>query len=223
MTTQDIPSPARGTTTGPSEQSILFGGLSIDFDDRVLRPRDWTLAQSTWAEALLDELPAGPVLELCSGAGHIGLRAIAARRRHLVAVDLDPVACDYIRRNAAAAGLADLVDVRQGAMVSVLETAETFPLIIADPPWVPRADLTRFPEDPELAIDGGDDGMHVARMCLALIDRHLAPGGSALLQLGTVEQACEVGELLDSDAFGSTRMNELRTYERGVVVRLDHA
>lgn len=211
----------RMTVTEPAARTTTFGGLTIAFDDRVLRPRTWTVAQSEWAEDLLAQLPAGPVLELCTGAGHIGLRAVAPHRRRLVAVDINPAACDFVHQNADAAGMGDLVETRLGPMDEVLGLDETFPLVIADPPWVPRPEVGTYPEDPVVAIDGGDDGMDVVRSCLAIIEGHLAPGGVAILQLGTVQQAEDVSDLIDSAASPTVRMTELRTYERGVLVRLD--
>ena len=65
---------------------------------------------------------------------------------------------------------------------------EAFPLILADPPWVPRADVGRFPENPVSAIHGGPEGLDVARECIALIGAHLVPEGCGLLQLGSVGQ-----------------------------------
>ena len=53
-----------------------YGPLSIAYDHRVLEPRPWTAAQSRWVSALLESAPPGPVLEICSGAGHIGLLAV---------------------------------------------------------------------------------------------------------------------------------------------------
>lgn len=202
----------------PPHESLSFGALDIAFDERLLRPRPWTTAQSTWAAELLSQVPEGPVLELCAGAGHIGLLAIAASPRPLVAVDLNPVACAYIEQNAEAAGLGQWVDVREGGLEEVLAADERFALAIADPPWVPRSDVDRFPEDPRIAIDGGSDGLDIARKCVRTIGAHLVPGGAAVVQLGSAEQA----ELLaaDVDAAGLTVV-ELRTFERGVLVRLD--
>jgi release factor glutamine methyltransferase len=206
------------TTATP--ETLDFDGLEISFDDRLLRPRPWTAAQSRWAAELLPTLPAGPVLELCSGAGQIGLRAVVTSERRLVCVDIDPVAASYTVRNARAAGLGDRVQTRTGPMEHVLEEAEQFPLVIADPPWVPRADTGRFPEDPLRAIDGGDDGMAVISLCVTAITEHLAPYGVALLQLGTAAQATAVGRLLEGSR---VRAGELREYgERGVLLRLDH-
>jgi methylase of polypeptide subunit release factors len=203
------------TPTGAATvETMAFGPLRISFDGRVLRPRAWTAAQSEWAAEVLRTAPAGPVLELCAGAGHIGLLAVADADRELICVDVDPVACGFARQNAAAAGLADRVEVRQGLMDEVLRDDERFPVVIADPPWVRRAEVGRYPEDPLRAIDGGDDGLDVARTCVAVARRHLLPGGSLLLQLGTVDQV----DQLDVDP---AEVVEVRTFDRGVVVRVD--
>jgi len=202
--------------------TVPFGSLTIAFDDRVLRPREWTAAQSEWAADLMATAPGGTVLELCAGAGHIGLLAVAQTGRRLLCVDANPVACDYARANALAAGLAELVEVREARLQEALAPDEMFPVVIADPPWVPREQTGRFPEDPLTAIDGGDDGLDVARACLSVIDDHLAPGGSAVLQVGTRAQA---DALRREPCFTDGRlvMVEVRQQVRGVLARIDRA
>jgi release factor glutamine methyltransferase len=199
-------------------RELRFDTLDIAYDDRVLEPRPWTAEQSRWGAELLPGLPPGRVLELCSGAGHIGLLTAALSGRALVAVDIDPAACAFTRHNAERAGLD--VDVREGPMDRVLAAEESFALVTADPPWVPRADTGRFPEDPLLAIDGGDDGLDLARLCLTVADAHLMAGGSVLLQLGTEDQV----HVIDAWAreHVGLRVTESRTHgTRGVLARLD--
>jgi release factor glutamine methyltransferase len=204
------------TTTEPEEMD--FGRLRIAFDGRMLRPRPWTAAQSAWAAEILPSAPTGAVLELCSGAGQIGLLAVADTDRRLVCVDLNPAACDYARRNAEAAGLTHRVEVREGAIDEVLGDSERFAVVVADPPWVRRADTGSYPEDPLVAIDGGDDGMDVAWTCVDAARRHLSPGGTLLLQLGTVDQVDALRERLRDDELA---VSEVRWHERGVLVRAD--
>jgi len=204
----------------PPTEVIDFGRLRIAFDERVLRPRAWTENQSLWAAELLPSLPAGTVLELCSGAGQIGLLAVAGSGRRLVCVDLNPVAAEYIAANAVAAGVRNRVEIRLGRIDDSLAPRERFPLIIADPPWVPRSETARFPEDPLVAINGGEDGMGVVRECLAAIEAHLGSGGVALLQLGPGGQAEAVAELL---ADSKLVAGETRDFgESGVLLRIDH-
>ena len=174
--------------------------------------------QSHWAVELLAEAADGPVLELCTGAGHIGLLVAAATERRLVAVDLDPVACAFARHNAQGAGVEHRVEVREGALASAVRPGESFALVLADPPWVPSADIGQFPEDPTTAIDGGPAGLDIAHACVEAAASCLVPGGSLLLQVGTEDQADEVA----SAAVGHGGWSDAgrRTAARGVVLRL---
>ncbi|MER7559059.1 methyltransferase [Nocardioides sp. NPDC126508] len=200
---------------------IRFGHLDIDFDHRVLTPRTWTVRQSEWAADLSAELPDGPMLELCSGAGQIGLLAAALTGRRLMCVDADPVACAFTRANAERAGLTPLVDVRQGSMDRALDPGERYLLVIADPPWVPSAEVGRYPEDPLPAIDGGADGILVAEMCVATTARHLSSGGSAVLQLGTPAQAERLPELVEGSDLSVEEVRD--SPGEGVLVHLARA
>ncbi len=197
------------------DHSITFGGLTIRYDRAVLEPRAWTIAQSVWARTLLHEVPDGAVLELCTGVGHIGLAAVAGSGRRVVLVDRDPVAVAFARENARP--LADQVTVRQAPMDQALAADERFALVVADPPWVPTAQVDRHPQDPRGAIDGGPDGLRLARECLEVIGRHLVPGGQAVLQIGTPAQA---QDLVPAARAAGLRAAELQTHDRGVLLRL---
>lgn len=195
---------------------MAFGPLAIEYDESVLRPRRWTVAQGRWGAALLPALPPGPVLELCAGAGQIGLLAVHGTRRTLVAVDASPTACAWARHNAASNGLR--AEVREAPLADALAPGERFPLVLADPPWVPHDDVGRHPDDPVTAIDGGPDGLDIARQCLDVAARHLLPEGIVLLQLGTNDQADGLQE--DVDRVGLAERSRYVVPGRGVVVCL---
>lgn len=177
----------------PRLRTCEFGPLRIRYDARVLEPRPWTLAQSEWAADLAAGAPEGPILELCTGAGHIGLAAVHLTGRRAVLVDADEAACELALLNARDAGLADLVEVRHGPMDQVLRDDDRFAVVIADPPYIPSSETGVFPDDPLLAIDGGDDGLDLARLCLEVAAAHLLPGGSVVLQLRDAGQAAVLG------------------------------
>ncbi len=202
-----------------------FGPLRISYDDRVLEPRPWTLAQSEWAAELAADAPDGPLLELCTGAGHIGLAAALLTGRRAVLVDADEAACEFALRNAVAAGIADRVEVRHGPMDAVLNTDELFAVVLADPPYIPSSETAVFPEDPLRAIDGGDDGLDLARLCLEVAAGHVLPGGPVVLQLRDAGQAeVLVGGGLDKldQRTGLVRLDQ-RTFPRGVLVQYELA
>lgn len=201
-----------------SADCTRFGQLSIVYDDRVLTPREWTTAQSEWAAQLLTSRPGGRLLELCAGVGHMGLLAVSQSPAPVVLVDINPVACSFAGQNARQ--VAAPVDVRCGPMDRMIATGETFDVIIADPPWVPSSETARFPSDPLLAIDGGHDGLSLARMCLDVIASCLAPDGTAILQLGSTDQADSITRWLAATRAGLA-IEELRSYgTRGVLVSI---
>jgi methylase of polypeptide subunit release factors len=199
-------------------QQMAFGPLTVTFDARVLRPRPWTAAQGEWAAELVAAggAPEGPLLELCSGAGQIGLVAAVLSGRSLVQVDSSEPGCRFARMNADAAGAA--VGVRVAVRCAPLDEAlaedERFAVVIADPPYIPTAEIDRFPDDPETAIDGGADGLRVLEACLRTAAAHLLPGGHVLAQVRGEEQAAAAGRLC-----AALSVAEVRTYgpDRAVV------
>ncbi len=195
---------------------IEMGSCTISFDERVLAPRPWTLLQSRWATELSPLLSAGPILELCAGVGHIGLVAAVECGRRLVQVDIDPVACAFARSNACHAGIEDRVAVRCESLDAAVRPGERFPLILADPPYLPTAQVGDWPSDPVGAIDGGPDGLELARRCAVVVASALDHNGIALLQLAGRRQVDE----LDQDLPTGLEIREIREFDpyRAVVL-----
>jgi len=161
--------------------------VTLTFDASCLTPRPWTLEQSTWVSAA-ENVPTGPILELCAGVGQIGLVAALLTGRRLVQVDSNPGACRWARINADRAGIGHRVEIRQGDLGQAVRPGEEFAIIVADPPYVPTHEVGSF-GDPVAAIDGGADGLDMARRCLELAGQHLAPGGLLSIQLRGRAQA----------------------------------
>jgi release factor glutamine methyltransferase len=177
-------------------RTCAFGPLTVSYDERVLTPRPWTFGQSRWAAELAADAAPGAVLELCAGAGQIGLAAAVLADRDLVQVEADPIAARYARDNAKGAGWGGRAQVRVARLESALGPQERFALIIADPPYLPSRDVDRWPEDPRVAIDGGTDGLDLIRQCLVVAAEHLALDGQLLLQVAGPAQAARVRDLL---------------------------
>jgi release factor glutamine methyltransferase len=200
-----------------------FGPITVEYDERVLAPRAWTLAQSRWAAELGRERGAdGRILELCAGAGQIGLAAAVLARCDLVQVEADPVAAEYAAANARRASWADRVEVRVARMEEAIRTGERFALVIADPPYLTRTATARWPEDPILAIDGGDDGLALIRLCLQIAAEHLDRAGTLLLQTAGPAQAAQVARLLRATPDWSLRAAQLRVVDpERAILRID--
>lgn len=176
-----------------------FGPVVIEADASVLAPRPWTLTQSVWAAELAADAPPGPILELCCGAGQIGLAAAQLTGRALVQVDRNPRACVWARRNATSNSIT--TDVRNAPMAEALRTGERFALVIADPPYLRSADVARYPHDPPRAIDGGGDGLTLIDVCLAVAAGHSLEHAPVLLQVRGIAQAAAVRDLVDERGY----------------------
>ena len=199
--------------------AVRFGPIDVAFDESLLRPRPWTLAQSEWAAELADERP---MLEVGCGAGHIGLAAAVLSGARLVQVDHDPVACRWAGINAGANNLASRVEQRCGRADEVLGEAERFGVVIADPPYVPSAEVHLYPEDPIGAIDGGPDGLDSVRSFLTGIAGHVDRGGSVVLQLRGLAQVEQLEAWLRDPSAPSLEVTESRPYgDTRALVRLE--
>lgn len=192
-----------------SAAAVRFGPIDVLFDESVLRPRLWTLAQSQWAAELAGD---GIMLELGCGAGHIGLAAAALSGAPLVQVDRDAAACRWAERNAVANGLEERAEQRCGTPCEVLVADEQFGVVIADPPYVPSDDVHLYPEDPLGAIDGGPDGLDCVRSFLRDVVGHVDPDGSVVLQLRGLAQVVLLRTWLDDPSSPPFEVADARRY-----------
>lgn len=200
------------SATEPCVQTMTFDGLPIRWDLRLLEPRPWTAVQGEWAAEIAVRTPPGPILELCAGAGHIGL--VAARRsgRDLVQVDREPAAALHARENARVWGIA--TQVRCAGVEEALAPDERYPVVIVDPPWLTSDQVAEFPEDPPGAVDGGADGLSALRTCLRVALEHVTDGGAVVLQAGTPAQV----EQVVAEPATAARVVELRDLRPGGVL-----
>ncbi len=171
-----------------------FGPIDVHWDTGVLAPREWTLLQSFRAARRLLGTTAGPIAELHAGAGHIGQATAAWSDRTLVQVDDDPGCCAWAARNAAANGIRSTIVCARVDALPLRD--EQFALVLADPPYVPTDEVSRFPLDPLHAIDGGADGLDGLRVCLPAAARALRADGMLVLQVRGPQQIAAVESLL---------------------------
>jgi release factor glutamine methyltransferase len=176
---------ARRVAGEPLEQLLgwaAFDGLRIALAPGVFVPRMRSefLAERAAAAAR----PGSVVLDLCCGSGALGA-AVAARVPgiELHAADLDPAAVACARLNLPGAG------VHEGDLFDALPTAlrGRVDVLVSNVPYVPTSAIALMPpeardHEPRLALDGGPDGLAVARRVLAGAPAWLARGGTVLFE-----------------------------------------
>ncbi|RBY77299.1 putative protein N(5)-glutamine methyltransferase [Blastococcus sp. TF02-09] len=181
---------ARRVAGEPLEQLLgwaAFDGLRIALLPGVFVPRVRSeyLAERAAAAAR----PGSVVLDLCCGSGALGA-AVAARVPgiELHAADLDPAAVACARQNLPAAG------VHEGDLFDALPTAlrGRVDVLVSNVPYVPTSAIALMPSEardhePRLALDGGHDGLAVARRVVAGAPAWLAPGGTVLFEASAAQ------------------------------------
>ena len=167
-----------------------FYGRDFRVDHRVLIPRPETeLLCEKAIEALTAVRAARPqpfVLDLCTGSGAIGVTlALECPFAQVSACDLSPEALSLARQNARDLGAA--VDLKQGNLFEAV-TGRRFDMIISNPPYIPQKELAGLQEEvrrePQMALDGGEDGLDFYRRIAKEAPEYLNSDGWLLLEIG---------------------------------------
>lgn len=177
---------------------IEFCGRPLRVDPGVYVPR----AQSEeLARRAAGRLPGGGrAIDLCTGAGAIAAHIQAqVPTASVFAIDIDPVAVACATTNGVRAALGDLTEPPP--------VDGPFDVVTAVPPYVPTGELRLLPPDitrhePLKALDGGPDGLDVARRVVAAAALLLAPGGWMFIELGGNQDALLAPDL-EAHAFRS--------------------
>lgn len=165
-------------------------GLPFFADERAIVPRS-LIAEPLLEgsiESLLGRAPRA-VLDLCTGGGSLAvLAALTWPAARVLGTDLSAEALDLAQRNVARHGLAGRIELRRGDGLAALKAAESFDLVLCNPPYVNAASMTALPPEfraePALALAGGADGMDFVRPLLEGVAAHLQRQGALVLEIG---------------------------------------
>ena len=144
------------------------------------------------------------VLEVGCGAGCISLSLAWERRGHVTctATDIEPRAIDLATKNRDALGLtSDEVAFSLTNLVSSIPREEwgTFDVLVSNPPYIPTDVMRSLPHEvkdfePDLALEGGADGLDIFRRLLNAAPYMLRAGGLFACELyeGALDAAAEL-------------------------------
>jgi len=172
-----------------------FFGLDFDITPDVLIPRPETelLVERAipWLQASINRRA---IADIGTGSGCIAVSiATHVPSAHILATDVSSAALEVARRNARkyhVEGQIEFIECDILPNPSPLpgdgQGMRKFDLICANLPYIPTGKLQSLPiygREPTLALNGGDDGLHLFRRLLALAPDCLAPGGRMLLEI----------------------------------------
>ena len=176
-------------------------GIAIEGDDqRTTSAQDAGEA----ADPASSEPRIARVLEVGCGTGCISLSLAWERRGHVTctATDIEPRAIDLATKNRDALGLtSDEVAFSLTNLVSSVPREEwgTFDVLVSNPPYIPTDVMRSLPHEvkdfePDLALEGGADGLDIFRRLLNAAPYMLRAGGLFACELyeGALDAAAEL-------------------------------
>jgi release factor glutamine methyltransferase len=160
-----------------------------------------------WHERELD------LLDIGTGTGCLLLTLLCELPRAKgTGTDISPAALAVARANALSLGADDRAS---WLIADALETVSaSVHMLVSNPPYVRSGDIAHLDTevcnfDPEVALDGGADGLSLYRRLAARIAK-VVPNGWALLEVGYDQADAVVGIL--SGGIGDEAVAEIRTY-----------
>lgn len=175
---------------------VAFGGLRIAVGSGVFVPRLRTELLAEQALARLSD--SAVVVELCCGVAAVAaVLQRSDRVGELYAVDVDPIAVGYARRNLAEPAAALVGDLYAPLPAALRGRVD---VIVANAPYVPTDAITLMPREardhePLPALDGGGDGADVQRRIIAAAPGWLRAGGYLLIETGREQSVITAGEM----------------------------
>ena len=167
-----------------------LGTYAFYVDERVLVPRSFIaeLIPQRFSPWVLDPDAVENVLELCTGSGCLAIMLADAFPNAVVdAVDISADALDVARRNVVDYQLEGRVNLIQSDLYENVPFKK-YDLIITNPPYVNSGSMANLPaefrHEPQLALDGGADGMDLVRKIVSGAAERLTPEGVLVVEIG---------------------------------------
>ena len=199
-----------------------FMGLSFAVNENVLIPRPETeILTELVGEYLRGLVGEVTFADLGAGSGAICVSILKfVKSARSVAVDISSEALEVAKFNAQKFHVEDRIEFFQGDLFAPLE-GKIFNAIVSNPPYIPTGDLETLQAEvkmePQLALNGGRDGLNFYRQIISDAPRFLVDGGLLAVEIG-INQASAVKTLMESANFVSGEIfKDLAGIERVVV------
>lgn len=166
------------------------------------------------AEAAIERIDGGVVLEVGVGSGYVAARIDAETSATVVGCDINP--------EATARAHGEGIEVVRSDLTAPFAAA-SFDVVVFNPPYLPTPPEREWDDPLEYALSGGEDGRRVIRPFLADLGRVLAPEGRGYLLVSSLTDIDAVAELADDAGFRTAEIDEEPfPFERLVVLEITH-
>ena len=173
-----------------------FMGLTFYVDDNVLIPQPDTenlvivainkIENKNHEEISKTNKEKIKILDLCTGSGAIAvsIKSILKEKVEIIASDISQKAIEVARKNAKKHN----VQIKFICSDMFEKINEKFDLIVTNPPYIRSKEIKLLPEEvqkePNIALDGGLDGLEYYRLIRKNIKKYLKENGTLIMEIG---------------------------------------
>lgn len=169
-----------------------FCGYEFVVNRHVLIPRPETelLAERAWKFLSMRNGQPATALDFGTGSGCLAVTlALKCRTAQITALDISDEALAVARENAARQQVLNRIEFHLGDSFQALPLAKKFDLVIANPPYIPSAEIDSLEvevrdHDPRLALDGGEDGLKYYQLLAEQSQNWLGKNGVMMMEFG---------------------------------------
>ncbi len=183
-----------------------FYSIPLKVGEGVLIPRPDTETLVDVALGFLSRQPKAKVADFCAGSGAISL-ALAQNlpQSTVYALELSQEALRYLRENTKDCPNISVLEADVLGDLTPLDLPR-LDMVISNPPYLTAQEMTELSEpvryEPEMALDGGEDGLVFYRSIVQSAKSLLAPGGLLVFEAGW-QQARQIADIMAAQGYRS--------------------
>lgn len=204
-----------------------FMGMPFEVNAHVLIPRADTEVLVETVLWYISKEDMRVFLDIGTGTGCIPISIVRYEpQTRFIAIDISKEALSIARKNAEENGVQDRVGWLHSDVFTQLprEVEGQIDGIVSNPPYIPTGDIKDLmrevkEHEPNLALDGGEDGLRFYRNIIQKGKIYLRPGGRIFFEIG-YNQASQVSRLFEQEGYRDIQIKkDLAGLDRVVFAR----
>ena len=179
-----------------------FMKMNFYVNRHVLIPRPDTETLVEEVIQIAKRIKAKKILDLCTGSGAIAISlAKYIKTSQITATDISQEALEVAQKNAKNNQVEQQIAFLQSNLWEQIPK-EKYDMIVSNPPYIKREIIRTLDEEvqkePQIALDGGWDGLDFYRSIIGQADEFLKYGGYVCLEIG-YDQKIDVIDLIEQE------------------------
>ena len=182
------------------QQEFMKMNFYVSKDVLIPRPDTEVLVEEVIQIA--EKINAKKILDLCTGSGAIAISlAKYIKNSQITATDISHKALEIAEKNAKNNEVDKQIAFLYSDLLQQIPK-EKYDMIVSNPPYIQRALIKNLEEEvqkePQIALDGGWDGLDFYRKIIKQADEYLKYGGYLCLEIG-YDQKIDVIDLIEQE------------------------